>query len=354
MKEKRARVENQLTLEQAREKFANFARDETLNSSPLYTHLSQAIAADPEMLALAVQTRHRQPLPNMLFAAVHFLLLKGAEHPLREFYASVTGKVTRQDDPYPLFKDFCEKYRAQILELLATRLVQTNEVQRSACLLPGFEELYRAGGELPLALIEIGSSAGLNLRWDSYAYDYGEGHKYGNPASPLQLQCTLQGDKTPNFMPALPPVAWRVGLDLNPIYVQKPDDVLWLEALVWPEHFHRAERLRLALQLAQQDPPRLLAGNALELLPGVLAEAPQNTTLGVFHSIALYQFSSRMREQFYAILAEFSHKRPFYELSLEISPDLRYLLSLNHFDNGQESSRMLARCHAHGGWLEWF
>src|SRR5215218_1913808 len=148
------------------DRFACFALEECHDSSPLYERLALGVADDPAMLALAAYARPGQPTPNLLFAAVQYLLLGGTPHPLAAFYPGLAHDPVAGGDPYPAFHDFCRQHADSIRELLETRLVQTNEVRRSACLLPAFCWVARLAGDRPLALLEIGASAGLNLLWD--------------------------------------------------------------------------------------------------------------------------------------------------------------------------------------------
>ena len=166
------------------ERFLWFAAHETA-TSPLYNRFCQGIAADPEVLAIAAHARKGQPTPNMLFGAVHYLLLKDPSHPLAAFYPDLSGPAKPEANPYPAFHDFCLDHRAEIEGMLKTRLVQTNEVRRCACLLPAFGLAGQWAGEKGLALVEIGTSAGLNLLWDCYGYDYGPARRYGDPNSPV-------------------------------------------------------------------------------------------------------------------------------------------------------------------------
>lgn len=253
-------------------------------TSPLYARLSRAVAADDILLALAARARPGQPPPNLLFAAVHFLLLSNVKHPLAAFYPSVGG--TDDGDPLPAFRDFCRVYAREIEEILLTRRVQTNEVRRCAILLPAFGQIGKT-----LNLIEIGASAGLNLLWDKYAYDYGDAGKTG--AGMLTLTCEARS-KVP-VPKTMPTVTGRMGLDLNPVDVTDADAVLWLRALIWPEHGERMERLTQAVEIARQNPPELRAGDALDLLPQAFADTPDEATLTVFHSFTVNQFSPEMR-----------------------------------------------------------
>jgi Uncharacterized protein conserved in bacteria (DUF2332) len=96
--------------------------------SPLYERLSLGIADDPELLATAAQAKSGQPVPNLFLGAVHFLLLGGVQHPIAHFYPSIPPTATSSADPYPSFRAFCLQYRHDILELISSRLVQTNEL----------------------------------------------------------------------------------------------------------------------------------------------------------------------------------------------------------------------------------
>lgn len=177
-----------------------------------------AISTDVEMLALAAHATS-EPVPNLLFGVVHFLLLRGAEHPLAAFYPTMTKTPRIDADLYPAFRSFCFEHAEEIKYLLQTRRVQTNEVRRCIVLLPAFGIVAEQAHDRSLTLVEIGASAGLNLLWDCYGYDYGTGRKYGNPGSPVQMSCTLRGDRQPPIPEVFPKVASRLGIDLQPIDV---------------------------------------------------------------------------------------------------------------------------------------
>ncbi len=333
--------------------FKRFAFHISLQASPLYERLSEAVAADPDLLALASHVRRGQPVPNLFFAAIHFLLLKGVQHPLAAFYPGVSTTIDCNTDPYPVFRSFCLEYREEIKQILATRLVQTNEVGRCACLLPAFALAASYAQGQPLSLVEIGTSAGLNLLWDRYGYDYGEDRRYGVLTSPVQIACTLRGDHLPPLPAILPKVAWRMGIDLHPINVSDPEERLWLRALVWPENTERAERLQEALHLIEQDPPSILAGDALTLLPSVLATVPPETTLCVFHSFTVNQFSQEARAQLNQILTEWAAKRPLFRVSIEGFEKGDPMLELMTWRNNAATKQKLAVCDSHARWLQW-
>ena len=338
--------------------FENFAIHGTDGISPLYSRLTRVVASDSASLDLAAHAP-REPIPNLLFAAVHYLLLKGVRHPLAAYYASVVnahgaGEAAPADDDAVLhFRDFCRQYRQEIIELLQTRLVQTNEVNRCTALLPAFGQVAQMAGQ-PLALAEIGASAGLNLLWDRYSYDDGSGRTAGASDSSLRLVTERRGDRVPPLPNTLPQVGYRVGLDLHPVDVRDDDAVLWLQALVWPSHGERAERLRQAVHIARATPPRLLAGDALALLPVVLPDVPADMALCVYHTFVINQFLPEGRDQLTALLATHSRQRPIYRVSIEWLRTEHPQLELSVYRDGVEADhRLLARCEGHGRWLEW-
>lgn len=332
--------------------FRDFGEHQAQAASPLYAALAVKIATDEDLLLLASHAQRGQPVQNMLFAAVHDLLLRGVAHPLAAYYPSVTPSPD-PGDPFPAFRAFCHDYAEDIRSLLASRRVQTNEVGRCALLLPAFNTAANLSGQQPLALIEVGASAGLNLLWDYYAYDYGIGQTYGSIESPLVLHCELRGTARPGLPDPLPAIADRVGLDLNPINIHDDDAVRWLRALVWPDQPHRMRRLETAVTLARQNPPRLAEGDALSQLPGLLKAAPPDATLCIYHSFVLNQFSHEDRARYDTLLADYSHERDVYDVALEWIGTPAPEIILRAFHSGSLNEMPLAVCEPHGRWLEW-
>jgi len=340
------------------QRFMRFADQECADYAPFYAHLARGIAHDPELLAIAAHTRRGQQAPNLFLAAVHDLLLRGADHALGAFYPSVAHTTAvPPGDPMHAFRAFCQEHRTALIDLVSTRLVQTNEPQRCTLLLPAFTTVARLAGGKPLALIEVGASAGLNLLFDRYSYDYGASGCAGDHHSPIRLTCTLQGMVQPPIPAELPSVAARVGLDLHPIRATDPEAVRWLRALVWPEHPARAALLQQVLALAQDTPPPLMAGDALALLPEAVAEAPADTALCIFHIATLAHFPPEARERFRGLIAELACQRDLFWLSSEGSGNSGrrglYLTLLTAFQHGRSTTYELAYSHPHGTWLEW-
>jgi hypothetical protein len=313
--------------------------------------LSLSIAEDPEILALAAHARNGERIPNLFFAAVQFLLLNGIKHPVSVFFEIACGPSASVEDPYPEFRSFCLEYDEEIRGLIAVGLVQTNEVSRRAFLAPAFVFISRQGQGHPLYLVEIGASAGLNLLWDRYGYIYGDIHRGGDLNSPVQIRCALRDSRPPPIPEIFPEVAGRIGLDRVPIETSDPDAILWLQALVWPEQVERAELLKRAIQIARQNPVKLIAGDAAETLPAVLAAVPKDNTLCIFRTFT--PLAPQSRERIAEMCAQYGARRDLFLLSTTGGRSIDSELQLVSFINGVRTGRILARCHNHGQWLEW-
>ena len=183
---------------------------------------------------------------------------------------------------WPHFRALAEENWPRIERVIRARRTQTNEPARCATLLPLLAQLPQ-----PLALLEVGASAGLCLLPDKYAYDYGRRRIepiVASPDAPL-FHCTAN-EATPLPERTIE-VAWRAGLDLNPLSVTNDDDVRWLHALVWPGEGARGALLAKALTVARRDPPRVVAGDLRYDLKALAGEAPKEATLVIFHTAVL-------------------------------------------------------------------
>jgi len=214
------------------ENYLIFGR-EARGRSPVYESLSAAVAADDLILEFLATLPRAKRQPNLLFAAARYLL--DAPPAIGTLRALVRENGTA------------------LSHVMRARRTQTNEPARCATLLPALAALPG-----PLALIEVGASAGLTLLFDRYSYDY-DGHRIAgcDPDAPT-LRCAVRG---PVPLPArVPDIAWRAGLDLNPLDVTCEDDVRWLSCLVWPGESDRQDRLAAAIASARRDPPPVHRG----------------------------------------------------------------------------------------------
>ena len=335
--------------------FHGFARVEAPGlDSPMYAELAYGVSLDDELLALAALKRRGQPAPNMLFAAAQYLLLCGVAHPLAAHYPIIAGTPRPPVPAFPLFRDFCLSHRGRIAELLRVRRTQTNEVRRCACLLPALALVAREASA-PLALFDVGASAGLNLNFDRYAYRYrcpgGETLRWGEQDAPVRIDAELRGA---GAIPPLPPaieVASRDGIDLHPVDVQDADQLLWLRALIWPEHEDRHQRLLDAATVLQRSPVRLHTGDAADVLPALLKVVPPEHAVVVYSTITLYQFSPEQRHRLKDVLRAASLVRAVWQIALE--GDGTPTLSITRHRHGEASTTALAKASPHGWWMAW-
>jgi len=351
--------------ERARE-FAAFLRGladlELRGYAPLYDRIARALADEPALLARIVDAAPRRKLvPLLLFAAVHHLLLGERAHPLARIYATGLG------DPWPPFRELVTTRFAEVAALIATRSIQTNEVGRASAVWPALG-MVAAGMGRPLALVEVGASAGLNLLLDRFAYDM-DGVTAGDSSATVRLSCRLLGSHRPPI-PADPiAIASRIGIDVAPVDVTSDDACRWLEACVWPGLTPRAERLRAAIALARRTPPRVLAGDATVVLPRVLADLPPDVTPCIVSTWVLPYLSAEARASLASTAASASADRDVVWITLEYAgippwlpasppapleePGASNLLSLATWRDGAVATRTLAWVHPHGAWLGW-
>lgn len=252
--------------------YRRFATGEARGRSALYEDWASSIAADDAVIALIDQLPEAKRQPNLVFGAARFAGLP------EQGYASFRAELIRRWD--------------EVRAIALQRRTQTNEAGRSAVLLPLLAALPQ-----PLALIEVGASAGLCLFPDRFSYAYGDLPRIDPPDGPGPLlRCAIEG---PVPIPAAPPrVAWRAGIDLNPLSVADEDAVRWLRTLVWPEQQSRRDQLDAAIAVARADPPRIIAGDLNDALADLIEQAPRDATLVVFHSAVLAYLAPPERARF--------------------------------------------------------
>ena len=276
------------------------------------------------------------------------------------------------------FADFCRLHRSDIERLVADRTTQTNEVGRCTSLLPALCHVAAAyPAATPFSLLDLGTSAGLNLLFDDYAYTYRQEKgdhvvRAGAAGGDVTLECRVRGELTD--LPALeaPAIAARVGLDLTPIDPRAEDEARWLLACQWPENPARFGRLRSALAnvTASPHPPRLERGDMIDDLDRIVASMEATGPLVVFHSwVAAYLDEPRQEALASAVHALDRPARPVHHLYAESpletpglptptapirrdGPDLA--TALVHLGPGGAAPIRLADTHPHGYWIRWW
>lgn len=229
---------------------------------------------------------------------------------------------------------------------------QTNEIGRSAVLLGGFAEIARDTG-LPLALLEIGASAGLNLRWDRYRFELGL-HAWGAPASPVRITSQWRG--SPPVLPPTIDVAERAGCDQAPLDPRAQTDRRSLLSYCWPEQRERVARLTAALELASADDLAVERADAAQWLGKQLAHSRPGVATVVYHSIVWQYLAEDTRKAARAAIeqagARATNRAPVAWLALEFEAEGRPPeLTLTQWPGG--ARRRLATSHPHGAHAEW-
>ena len=227
------------------------ADDFERGGSKLYAALARSLADDPVVADIVGEHKPRWEAPLRLFGGVHYLELAGmVQH------------------PWPKLRGVLEANRDWLARFVADHPVQTNEVQRCWGLLPGF--LSVADGRV-IDLVELGPSAGLNLFWDRYRYRYGQ-RSWGPADAPLQLAGEAEGGPPPELLQVDVDVRQRIGVDRRPVDVTTDHGARVLEAFVWADQTDRLERVREAIEIVRADPPRLMEGDFVEVLPALLEQ----------------------------------------------------------------------------------
>ncbi|OQR56978.1 DUF2332 domain-containing protein [Bacillus sp. CDB3] len=336
--------------EQIANLFRNFSVNECKGSSDLYEYLSIKISEDEEVLTLASYAQHGQPVPNLLLGAVHYLLLKGKEHTLKRYYHSLVENAdTNFENAFQQFKNFCHVNREEIISLLQTKLVQTNEVRRCAYLYPSFCHIFNKVNK-PLTLIEIGTSAGLQLFWDQYRYSYGTEEVYGNRQSNVHLKSEIIGEKKPSFLKQSPPVMERIGLDLHVNNLNDEEDYLWLRALIWPEHEERLEKFDQAAALVKEKSVKLIEGDGVALLPAVADQISEDTVICIFHTHVANQMPEQVKYKLEKQIKEIGAKRDVFHLYNNMWDRE---LHIDYYINGNEYCETVGETEGHGKWFSW-
>jgi hypothetical protein len=220
-------------------------------------------------------------LPMRLLGGLNYLVLEGSAS-----WDDVRGALAEQ--------------REWLARFVAEQGVQTNEVQRCFGLLPAFLTL---DGERPLDVIELGPSAGLNLCWHRYRYRYAAG-RWGPESAALELCGAERPGPRAELLARRPQVRRRLGIDLEPVDVTTEEGSRLLQCFVWAGQTERLERLRRAIEVLREDPPELVRGDYVELLPGLLAERDPDALTVVFQIASTAYLADGERKRLYAALGE--------------------------------------------------
>jgi hypothetical protein len=218
-------------------------------------------------------------LPLRLCGALHWLVLAGIDARLAQVYPP---SLAADEALWPAVEAAVQAHAAAIVARLESP-PQTNEVRRSAILLPGFLEIARRFPGRPLVTSEPGASAGLNANWDRYRYRLGA-LAWGASDAPVALAPEWRGADLPEH-PAAVTVAERAACDLNPLDARSPDDRLRLLSYLWADQAERLALTRAALQLLDRHPVQVERADAIDWLQRRLTAPRPESVHVVYHSI---------------------------------------------------------------------
>jgi hypothetical protein len=323
--------------------------------SPLYERLLTRAAADLEhdgpVRATLGGHEHDPPnsmLPLRFLGAVHRLVLSGQAPGLARFYPSARGEPDAER-AWPALAELLDERRDTIRAEVESP-VQTNEVARCAALLGGFLTVAGTFG-LPLRVLEVGASAGLNLRWDDYFYSAG-GESFGPPTSPVRFEDFLASGELPFDTEAV--VADRRGCDREPLDPRSDRDRLLLRSFVWPDQLERFESLSAALELAREDPLPVERADAGAWAERELERLEEGFATVLFHSMVLMYLDDETRERLIAAIERAgrgaSPRAPFAWLRMELGGD-ESDVRLTCWPGGED--RLVARAGYQGRPVRW-
>jgi hypothetical protein len=341
-------------------------------SSPLFSVLARECAADRDMLELGAFARQGQPAGVFVLFAAQYLLLHSPNSPLARYFPSLTESPEPADSAFPVFREFCVQHRAELRALLTSRTVNTNFVERASCIMPSIGHVASVVGK-PFTLVEMCCSAGLNLLFDEYHYDYGPEGRVGKEASQVRLECRLIGARPP--IDNIPRVSRRVGVDLVAIDPTASVDRSWMEAMLCPEWHEERRHLREALSVRALHGVQTIAGDALAVMPPLLEEI--RAPVCVLHTYCMGQWSADAQQTFDGILRDASRSHEIHRVGIEVPEDeaarstrlrlaklaaagfslsqksLPSRIEYTHYVHGHTRSQVLGHADGFGAWLDW-
>jgi hypothetical protein len=324
--------------------------------SPFYAALLGEAAGDLDELRSLFAPWEGQRFDELMGAAVALRFL-GAVHDIAlsgDDLALAAGfpPTSDADAAWDAARAAIERDPARFAAFM-THEPQTNEVRRSACMLPGFLTVA-AETKLPLACLELGASAGLNQLWNRYAYDYGEAGRWGDPASPLKLDSAWSGPPAP--WNAAIQVAATAACDRKPIDLTDPLQRHRLKAYLWPDQTERTLRFDAAVGMALAAGTKVEAADAAEWTLARAAPRDGVATV-VFHSI-FWQYlptetKAALRAAIEAHGAAATAASPLAWLRMEPIDGQAFPIELRLTLWPGAEDRRLATVHAHGASVTW-
>jgi hypothetical protein len=340
--------------------------------APLYSAMSRICSEASWCHDLMSHAPPLQRLPVLWFACLHRVCLDHPEDPLSAFFPDVCPPTMQVRTPESMgtedLRAFCERHEITLRVLLSTRSTQTNEVGRCAVLLPVILQVEEET-DRPILLLDVGTSAGLNLHLDRYNYRYESGAEILiDPSAPL-LQCGLRGSlSAPQRVPR---IVARRGIDANPLDVTDDDDMAWLRSCVWADQIDRSRILTQAIDIARHHPVEIFRADAATDLTVHLRAMLELASQLKGHLIlvttwVLSYLSTDQIAAFDGVLNTYGRNHDFTWLGAEqpdqvlpiriaTAPDSQHLTHVvtRRWRNGIAEQTTWATAHPHGYWMHW-
>ncbi|TDX02554.1 DUF2332 domain-containing protein [Kribbella sp. VKM Ac-2566] len=362
--------------------YRRFGEGDGLKISPLHARMAIALSESPDALRVIESAPARRRHPTAILAALHHLALSGQAPDLAEAIAAAnattataaanaaaaanaTTDAAGLDVVGAVAVEVVRRAGDLVLEVGAGRKVRGDEGGRHAVLYPAVAEVARRVGAPSVGLIAVGRSAGLNLAVDRVGISYSNGQSLGDADSAVQVSASVVGEgRVPQH--AMPEVAARVVVDVDPIDVTEVDEARWLRACVPPDQVQRLTRLDAELALAEAAPPVLVRGGVVDVVPDAIASVPDDVLPVVITTWALSGLDLDGRLRFLQRLDEAATRRPVAWVSVEgvgVAPGMptygdrrasgHSIIGLGVFEHASMQATAVGRCWLRGEMLSW-
>lgn len=345
-----------ISISEIGESLSRFADRECKENAPLYFQLCKQISQDDDLLKISAKVRFGQPIPNLFLSAVHFLLLLNPAEKLGQFYPTISGKISNEI-PFDLFKSFVMANETKITDIIQTKIVQTNVINRCSYLMPVFSEIIHLENR-PTTIIDIGTSAGLTTNWDQYSYLYDGFAKIGTTKVIINSE-PRNVLLPPIYFPVTHPIT-KIGIDQNIIDINNELETLWLKALVWADHVERFQTMNAALNLLKSSNLKKIQASKISEFEEIIVQVPLDQTLIIYSTFTFYQFSAEMISEFWEMLDCVGKSRNVYFLSaeglnsyLEKYNTKDMVVELTKYIDGQKTQNIVCTTNGHGNWIDW-
>ncbi len=326
-------------------------------TSNLYRHIATRISASPEALRAIATLPYRKRNPQLVLAALHYLVLSG------EGYSAFTE--SDPDEAARAAIDMLTGKTNALLDIVSQRHLFAGESRCFGVLYPAIAEAVNLTGATAVGLIDAGSEAGLNLNVDRIGITHSTGQRAGDPESPVQVACSLVGNN-PVPEQTIAEVVSRIVTGTTLLDVTRSEDIRWMLASIPPDQPERAARLAAEINLAATNPPALMQGDAIDLLPDAIAAVPEDALPVVLTTWMLSGVRPERRDRLPELLQTTARKRKVAWLSIEgvgVAPGIPTLgdrpasghsiVGLTLFKGTTRHVEAIGRCWLRGEMLEW-